>query len=110
MADTEPNHFVITWKDAQADEFVTLKARHIGDSGLGITFVAVSGLMLATESAIVDPKAEALSRRFAQTEALHLPLHAIAAIEEVGPDHEGLKLDRDRSNLLVFPPDSRTEN
>lgn len=97
-------HYVVTYRDARTGEIVHLRARTIRDSTLGLTFVAISDFVFEQTSAIVNPAEEALARRFEHTRALHLSLHAILSIEEVGVDHAGLKFERDRSNLLVFPP------
>ncbi len=101
------NHFVVTWRDPQSAEFLQLKVKSIQDSQLGLTFVALSDFVLEAGTAIVNPTQEALHRRFEHTKMLHLSIHSIASIEEVGPDHQGLTLQGNRTNLLLFPPEKR---
>ena len=101
------NHFLIAWRDGRTGEVQTLKARSIRDSSLGLTFVAISDFVWATDSRIVNPADEALQRRFEHTKTLHVSIHTVLSIEEVGADHEGLVFEKDRSNLVVFPPNDR---
>lgn len=100
-------HYVVTWRDPRNGEIVLLRARTIRDSTLGLTFVAIADFVFDASSTIVNPAEEALARRFANTKTLHLNLHTIISIEEVGDEHTGLTFERDRSNLLVFPPDRK---
>lgn len=100
-------HFVITWRDGVTGEVQSLRARSIRDSSLGLTFVAISDFVWDTESKIVNPATDALRRRFEHTKTLHVSIHTVLSIEEVGADHQGLVFEKDRSNLLVFPPDRK---
>ena len=104
---TSSEHYLVTWRDARNGEIVTLRARHIRDSTLGLTFVALSEFVWESSSPIVNPAEEALARRFEHTKTLHLSIHAIVSIEEIGADHQGLSFEKDRTNLLIFPPDKR---
>lgn len=97
--------YVVTWRDPRDGEIVTLRARTITDSGLGLTFVAISDFVWETGSALVNPAHEALVKRFQHTKTLHLSIHTVITIEEVGG--AGLVLQGDRSNLVLFPPDKR---
>lgn len=99
--------YQITWRDARNGEIVVLRARTIRDSTLGLTFVAISDFVFETGSPILNPADEALARRFEATKALHLSIHSIISIEEIGSEHKGLSFEKDRSNLLVFPPDKK---
>jgi hypothetical protein len=81
-----------------------LKARRVGDSELGPGFICVSEFLFDTGSRIANPAEEALKKRYEHTRRLHLNVFTIQAIAEVGDDHPGLKLDTDRSNLVVLPP------
>lgn len=76
----------------------------MGDSDLGPGFICVSDFIFETGSRIANPAEEALKRRFENTRRLHLNVFTIQAIAEVGSEHPGLKLDTDRSNLVVLPP------
>ena len=102
MAD---DHYVVTWRDPRNGEIATLRARTIRDSQLGLTFIAVSDFVWDSGSPIVNPAEEALARRFERTKTLHLSIHTVITIEEVGAG--GLALQGDRSNLVLFPPDKR---
>lgn len=76
----------------------------MGDSDLGPGFICVSEFLFDTTSRIANPTEEALKRRYEHTRRLHINVFTIQAIAEVGPEHPGLKLDTDRSNLVVLPP------
>ena len=104
---TPSDHYLVTWRDARNGEIMTLRVRQIRDSTLGLTFVALSDFVWESSSPIVNPAEEALARRFEQTKTLHLSIHAIVSIEEIGADHQGLSFEKDRANLLTFPPDKR---
>jgi hypothetical protein len=101
------DHYLVTWRDPRNGEIAQLRAREIRDSSLGLTFVAITGFLWESSSPIVNPAEEALQRRFESTKTLHLSIHTILSIEEVGADHKGLSFEQDRANLLVFPPDKR---
>ncbi len=94
-------HYAVTWKDPRDGEMVVLRARSISDSQLGLTFVALSDLLWDAPSVLVNPAEERLKRRFEATNVLHLSIHSIASIEEIG--QRGLPLEADRSKLLLFP-------
>jgi hypothetical protein len=103
MPETAP-HYVVTWRDARTNDIVSVRARKVGDSPLGLVFVSISDFVWETRSAIVNPTEDALARRFEHTKALHLSVHAIVSIEEVGPDHGGLTFEADRSKVVPFSP------
>jgi hypothetical protein len=46
-------------------------------------FILVSDLQFATDSLVVDPVEEKLKEEFGNTQALHLPMHAVVRVEEV---------------------------
>lgn len=46
-------------------------------------FVRVSELSFATNSVVLDPSEERLKEEFGNSEALHLPMHAVIRVEEV---------------------------
>lgn len=103
MTDAE-RCFVVTFRDPAEGGITTLRARHVGDSELGLGFVAVSGFVFDGGRVIVDPKQDTLRRRFEAVQRLHLNIHAILSVEEVGPGHEGLRFQNDRSNLVLLHP------
>lgn len=104
---TTDGHFVVTFRDPVngGDEGITtLRARKVGDSELGLAFVAISEFVFDTGKVIVDPKQDALRGRLDKVRRLHLNLYAILTIEEVGADNAGLNFENDRSNLVVLRP------
>lgn len=82
---------------------MSLKAKTIRDSTLGLSFIAISDFVFETESMVVNPVEEQMKARFENVRSLHLSIYSIISIEEVGPDHEGLSFKKDRSNLVAFP-------
>lgn len=97
-------HFIVTFRDPAEGEITRLRARRVGDSELGLGFVALSDFVFDTSGVIVDPKQDALRRRFGDVKRLHLNLYAILTVEEVGADNPGLRFEKDRSNLVVLRP------
>jgi hypothetical protein len=102
--------FAVTFRDHRSGETVTVRARDIRDSTLGIAFVAVSGFVFDRSGLVVNPADEALARRFENVKTLHLSIHAIHAIEELGPDHPGMAFEADRSKVVLFPPAPGTKS
>lgn len=101
-------HFLVTFRDpdkSSPDRITTLKAKTIADSILGLGFIRVSDFLFGPASSlVVDPTEDALRTRFEKTKSLHLGLHQILTVEEIGHDHKGLTLTTDRSNLLNLTP------
>jgi hypothetical protein len=104
VTDPQAACFAVTFRDFKSGEVVTLRAREIRDSQLGIAFVAMSGFVWERTSLVVNPAEEALQRRYENTKTLHLSIHAVHMIEELGPESTGLQLEADRSKVVVFPP------
>lgn len=97
-------HYVVTYKDAETDETVTLRARKVFDSPLGLSFIALADFVFdGGGGLLVNPGEEALARRMAKVRTLHLSIYRVLSIQEVGDEADGLALVRDRSNLVVFP-------
>lgn len=94
--------FVIAFRDVASDTVHTVRARRVADSTLGFGFIAVSEFMFDTSSRIVNPEEDALRRKFEHVKTLHLSIHRVLEIQEVGLENEGLKLDGDRSKLIPF--------
>lgn len=93
----------ITYRHPQDGAVLSLKARTVTDSSLGLSFIAISDFMFDTESLVVNPAEEDLKRRYADVKTLHLSIYTIISIEEVGVSHKGLQFQKDKSNLLVLP-------
>ncbi|MCX8043371.1 MAG: DUF1820 family protein [Desulfobacterota bacterium] len=102
------NIFVITFRDHKDGHAVTLKAKKVTDSSLGLSFVAISDFVFDSESLVVNPAEEDLKRRFASVKTLHLSIYSILSIEEVGRGHKGLSFAHDKSKLLVLPGATRS--
>jgi hypothetical protein len=104
MGHVDPHtHYVISFRDPRSGDISTLRARSIADSTLGLSFVAVSDFVFDSGSMIINPAEEALRTRLEHVRSLHLSIYTILSVEEVGERNEGLRFERDRSNLVVLP-------
>ncbi len=101
--------FVITYRDPKKGEIVSIKAKNVTDSSLGLSFIAISDFVFDTGTLVVNPAEEDLKKRFEGVKTLHLSIYSILSIEEVGPDHKGLRFKKDKSNLLVLTPQVPTD-
>ncbi len=99
----EDTYYLVTYRDAKESKIVSLKARSVTDSSLGLSFVCLSQFIFHTEGVVVDPHEEQMKSRYENIKNLHLSLYSIVTIEEVGVSHKGLSFQQDRSNLLVLP-------
>jgi len=97
------SYFVISYRDPKEGKILSLKSYSIQDSSLGLSFVAISDFKFDTNKVVVDPEEENLAKRLKDVKSLHLSIYSIVSIEEVGTDHEGLKFQKDKSNLFVLP-------
>ncbi len=95
--------FVVTYRDPQGGAIITLKAKTIRDSTLGLSFVSISDFIFETEGMVVNPVEEQLRVRFENVRSLHLSIYSIISVEEVGMKHKGLSFKKNRSNLVAFP-------
>jgi hypothetical protein len=98
----EETFFLITYRDAKDANVLTLKAKTVTDSSLGLSFVAISDFVFDTQSVVINPEEEDQKRQFEGVKTLHLSIYAIISIEEVGENHKGLKFKKDKSNLVVL--------
>ncbi|MCF8096008.1 MAG: DUF1820 family protein [Desulfobacteraceae bacterium] len=98
-------YFVITYREQQEGKLVTLKARAVTDSSLGLSFIAISDFVFSTNGLVVNPTEEDLKKRFENVKTLHLSIYTIISIEEVGAEHDGLSFKKDKSNLVVLSPE-----
>ncbi|MFP3980907.1 MAG: DUF1820 family protein [Desulfobacterales bacterium] len=99
-------YFIITYREPQEGNIVTLKARTVTDSSLGLSFIAISDFLFSTSNLVVNPAEEDLKKRLENVKSLHLSIYTIISIEEVGAEHEGLSFRKDRSNLVVLSPEN----
>ncbi len=101
------NHYVVHYRNPADGKTVSLKARTIRDSSLGLTFVAISDFILKSDSLVVNPEEEAQQKRFESIKTLHISIYHIISIEEVGTSPDGLTFKKDRSNLVMLPGTSK---
>ena len=99
--------FIVTYRDLQEDKVLSLKARQVTDSSLGLSFVAISDFVFQTDSLVLNPAEEDQKKRFEGVKSLHLSIYTIISIEELGADHKGLKFKKDKSNLVVLSNDHK---
>ncbi|MCX5896158.1 MAG: DUF1820 family protein [Proteobacteria bacterium] len=100
-------YYIITYRDPKDGQIASLKAQKVTDSSLGLSFIAVSDFIFATDSLVIDPAEEDLKKRFAYVKTFHLSIYTILSIEEVGSEHKGLTFKDEKSNLVVFPSTPR---
>lgn len=98
-------YYVVTFREPKDGQILTLDARSIADSTLGLSFVCISGFMFDSTKLVVTPDEEALQKRLEGVRALHLSIYSILSIKEMGKENKGLKFKKSRSNLVVLNPD-----
>ena len=98
----EETMYLITYRNAKDAKVVTLKAKTVTDSSLGLSFVAISDFLFDTKSVVINPEEEDQKRQFEGVKTLPLSIYSIVSIEEVGEEHKGLKFKKDKSNLVVL--------
>ena len=98
----EETFYLVTYRDTKDAKILTLKAKTVTDSTLGLSFVAISDFVFDTKSIVINPEEEDQKRQFEGVKTLHLSIYSILSIEEVGEDHKGLKFKKDKSNLVVL--------
>jgi len=101
----EETFYLITYRSAKDTKVLTLKAKTVTDSSLGLSFVAISDFVFDTQSIVINPEEEDQRRQFEGVKTLHLSIYSIISIEEVGPEHKGLKFKKDKSHLVVVSTD-----
>ncbi|MFP4158955.1 MAG: DUF1820 family protein [Desulfobacterales bacterium] len=103
--DGKDTYFVITYREPREAKILTLKARTVTDSSLGLSFIAISDFVFSTSGLVVNPAEEDLKKRLENVKSMHLSIYTIISIEEVGAEHEGLSFKKDKSNLVVLSPE-----
>src|SRR5690606_33996263 len=93
--------FQIHYRDPKDGAIVSLKARSIRDSALGLSFVSISDFVFDTDSVVVKPSEEQMAKRLENVKSLHLSIYSIISIEELSEGQ--LKFRHDKSNLVVLP-------
>ena len=77
---------------------MTINAKQISDSPLGISFVAISDFIFETDSVLVNPDEEAKKIEFENIKTLHLSIHSIMSICELG-GVQALQFENDKSSF-----------
>lgn len=95
--------FRVTYRDLNDGKTVVIKASKVEDSSLGLGFICLSDFLFDGRHLVVDPGEEDLKRRLEDVKSLHLSIHCILSIEELGARNKGLKLKAGRGNLLLLP-------
>ena len=104
------NCFVVTYRDPKDGQVISLKAKDIRDSSLGLSFVAISDFVFDTKALVITPEEESLKKRLENVKSLHLSIYTILSIAEIGLNHKGLAFKKDKSNLLVLPTGDATDS
>lgn len=105
MAASKDSFFEIIYRDPKDGKNVTLKARTIQDSSLGLSFISVSDFIFDTQSVVINPEEEAREKKFSTIKSLHLSIYSVLSIAEVGPQSKTLSFVKDKSNLVMFKPE-----
>lgn len=99
---TDKGYFLIHYRDPKDGRGVSIKAKKIQDSTLGLSFVAISDFVFTTNSILVNPDEEARKIEFENVKTLHLSIYSILSITEIGDQAKSLSFKNDKSNLFVL--------
>ena len=100
-------YYLVTYRDPKDGQTVSLKAKKVTDSSLGLSFIALSDFIFESEMLVVNPAEEDLKKRFSSVKTIHLSIYSVLSIEEVGLEQKDLAFEKDKSNLVVFPSTPR---
>lgn len=95
-------YYQVTYREPKEGKVVSLRAKTVTDSSLGLSFISISDFIFGTSPLLIDPSEEEQKKRFEDVRALHLSIYTIISIEEKGSDDKGLTFRKDKSNLVVF--------
>lgn len=98
-----PKCYRVTYREATEGKICEIKVTSIGDSPLGLSFIALSGFLFEKSSILVDPETEALMKKFESIQTLHLSIYSVISIAELGESMKPLSFNNDKSNLVVLP-------
>jgi hypothetical protein len=96
-------YYLVSYRDPKDGQTVSLKAKKVTDSSLGLSFIALSDFMFESDMLVVNPAEEDLKKRFSSVKTIHLSIYSVLSIEEVGLEQKDLSFEKDKSNLVVFP-------
>lgn len=106
MATAEKNTFyLVNYRDPKDGKVVSLKAKKIMDSSLGLSFVSISDFVFEQSGILVNPEEEAKKLEFEHVKNLHLSIYSILSIAEIGEHPGTLRFENDKAKLLVLNPD-----
>lgn len=100
----------ITYREPEKGKIVSLKAKTVTDSSLGLSFISISDFIFDTSPLLINPAEEELRKRFSDVRALHLSIYTIISIEEIGSGGKGLNFKMDKSNLVIFSSEHKPDN
>lgn len=100
-------YYLVTYRDPKDGQVISLKAKKVTDSSLGLSFIALSDFLFEADSLVVNPAEEDLKKRFSAVKTIHLSIYSVLSIEEVGLEQKSLTFEKDKSNLVVFPSTPR---
>ncbi len=108
----EKTYYLVHYRDPRNGEHQSIKAKKIGDSSLGLSFISLSDFIFDTSSVLVNPDEEARKLEFENVKTYHLSIYSVLSISEIGEHKESLKFEKDKSNLLVLnnEPSGRPNN
>ena len=104
MANTKPL-FLVHYRDPKDGKLLSLRARHISDSTLGLSFICISDFVFDTCSLVIKPTEEQLKKRLENVKNIHLSIYTIMSIEELS--EKNLRFKEDKSKLLVISSHSK---
>lgn len=102
MALKNETYYIINFRDPKDGKPVSLKAKNVADSKLGLSFISISNFIFNENPNFVNPTEENLKKTYLNVKALHISIYSVISIEEVGADNKGLELKSDRSNLIML--------
>ncbi len=102
MALKNETYYIINFRDPKDGKPVTLKAKNVVDSKLGLSFISISNFIFSDNLSFVNPTEENMKKTYSNVKALHISIYSIISIEEVGFDNKGLEFKNDRSNLIML--------
>ena len=100
-------YYLVTYRDPKDGQTVSLKAKKVTDSSLGLSFIALSEFIFESDMLVVNPAEEDLKKRFSSVKTIHLSIYSVLSIEEIGLEQKDLSFEKDKSNLVVFPSTPR---
>ena len=87
--------FLVNYKDPMDDKVVSLNARSVKDSSLGLSFISISDFVFETNRLVIKPSQEQLQKKLEKTKSLHISIYSIISIEAVSYTHLTLPTNRE---------------